>query len=209
MVATVNKHNHASGVPSRGFVAPLPVSERRQAESFDVSQYMQGDVIHVGDPLAAHHGATEQTSGYDRSVGLILRLIPFTGVWLILTIGVVWVSGVHGAWGLLLFAVLTALSYGAMDRREYTYSRGGLERHKVDTLADLKELELNQAHELRKLVVQAQIKMWEGQYHDGQFDRLTDRGRAITIEGSAVRGRITGGATRYLEVGTDEEASES
>jgi hypothetical protein len=67
-------------------------------------------------------------------------------------------------------------------------------------LAELKFDEQDKTHELRKLALQAQIRMWEGQYHDG--------GRAITIEGSAVRGRIESSARRYLEVGEDEATGE-
>jgi hypothetical protein len=156
----------------RNFVAPLPVDERRQAANIDVSPYMGGDVIHVGQPLAANHGATEKTNGMDRSKALVFRLLPFSVTWLVLTVGVVWLSGIHGAWGLLIFAGLTALSYGNMDKREYTYSRNGVEMRKVNTLHDLKAMELEQAHELRKMVLIAQIEMARG----GQY-AITDEGR--------------------------------
>ena len=188
----MNKHN---------FVAPLPVNERRQPANIDVSPYMVGEVIHVGEPLAVQDGATEKTSGMDRSNAWVVRLIPFSVTWLVLTIGVVWLSGIHGAWGLLIFAGLTGLTYYKMNAQEYRHSRNGLERHKVDTLAELKFDEQDKTHELRKMALVAQIEMWRGvNYHD---ERRTTYTGSRTIEG-----RATTQATHYLTVGADTQADE-
>lgn len=151
------------------FVSPHRDEERRRpvrGGAYPLDD--NGEVIHVGQPLAAHHGAQEQTSGMDRSLSLVVRLAPFTVVWLVLSVSVSFAVGMGWAWTFLVFSGLTAITYGMMDKREYSYSRNGLERHKVDTLAELKELEMNQAHELRSKWVDAQIRYLEGGVGDAK-----------------------------------------
>lgn len=148
------------------FVSPHPPDDRRRSVNDGVYPLVdEGDVIQVGQPLSAHHGANEQTTGMDRSLSLVVRLAPFTVVWLVLSVSVSFAVGMGWAWTFLTFSGLTAITYGMMDKREYRYSRNGLERHKVDTLADLKELEMNQAHELRSKWLDAQIRQMEGGDH--------------------------------------------
>ena len=188
----MNKHN---------FVAPLPVNERRQPANIDVSPYMGGEVIHVGEPLAVQDGATEKTSGMDRSKAWVVRLIPYTMINLILSITLVSLAG--GGWVLAfcLFAASSLFAYAVLDGREHKYSRNGLERHKVDTLAELKFDEHDKTHELRKMALKAQIEMWRGvNYHD---ERRTTYTGSRTIEG-----RATTQATHYLTVGADTQADE-
>ena len=175
----------------RNFVAPLPVNERRQPANIDVSPYMGGDVIHVGEPLAVQDGSSEKTSGMDRSKAWVVRLIPYTMINLILSITLVF----------CLFAASSLFAYAVLDGREHKYSRNGLERHKVDTLAELKFDEHDKTHELRKMALKAQIEMWRGvNYHD--------EGRTIDVGSRALTGRATTQATHYLTVGADTQADE-
>ena len=183
----------------RNFVAPLPPVERRESATFDVSPYMGGDVIQVGQPLAANHGATEKTSGMDRSLAWVVRMAPYTLIILILSITLVSLAG--GGWVLAfcLFAASSLFAYAVLDGREHKYSRNGLERHKVDTLAELKFDEQDKTHELRKLALTAQIEMWRRvNYHD---ERRTTYTGNRTIEG-----RATTQATHYLTLRADTEA---
>jgi hypothetical protein len=187
-------------VNKRNFVAPLPPVERRESATFDVSPYMQGEVIHVGQPLAANHGATEKTSGMDRALAWGVRLIPYTVINLILSVTLVNLAG--GGWTLAfcLFAASSLFIYGWMDGREHKYSRNGLERHKVDTLAELKFDEQDKTHELRKLALQAQIEMWKGVQYDG--------GREAYTGSRTIEGRATAQAAHYLTRRADTEADE-
>ena len=108
-----------------------------------------------------------------------------------------------GGWVLAfcLFAASSLFVYAVMDGREHKYSRNGLERHKVDTLAELKFDEHDKTHELRKMALKAQIEMWRGvNYHD---ERRTTYTGSRTIEG-----RATTQATHYLTVGADTQADE-
>jgi hypothetical protein len=184
----------------RNFVAPLPVNERRQAANIDVSPYMQGEVIHVGQPLAANHGATEKTSGMDRSLAWVVRMAPYTLIIFILSVTLVNLAG--GGWVLAfcLFAASSLVVYLIMDGREHKYSRNGLERHKVDTLAELKFDEQDKTHELRMKALDLQIAMWQGVDYDN--------GRTIDVRGRALTRRAAPPTAGYLTARADEEASE-
>src|SRR5947207_36521 len=68
------------------------------------------------EPVFVPHGNVEEhTTPTERSVALIIRLIPFTIIWLVLSLAVVWLLAVDHAVGYLLFAVLTAFTYYGMD----------------------------------------------------------------------------------------------
>jgi len=115
----------------------------------------------VDDALQTLEGSSERTSGMDRSLALVVRLAPFSVVWLTLAIGVSWAASMGGWFTLCLFAGLTAVTYAYLDRQEYQFSRNGLERHKVDTLADLKMAEMGHQQELRRMALEATLKMLE------------------------------------------------
>lgn len=59
----------------------------------------------------------------------------------------------------MAFAALTSVTYAYLDRQEYQFSRNGLERHKVDTLAGLKMAEMAHQQELRRMAMDAHLKM--------------------------------------------------
>lgn len=94
-------------------------------------------------------------------MALILRLTPYSLVWLVLSVGVSWAASMGGWFVLILFAALTSVTYAYLDRQEYQFSRNGLERHKVDTLADLKRDEMTHQQELRRMALAATLKMLE------------------------------------------------
>lgn len=113
----------------------------------------------VEGALQTLEGAQEITSGLDRSIALVVRLAPFSVVWLALAIGVSWAASMGGWFTLCFFAGLTAVTYAYLDRQEYQFSRNGLERHKVNTLADLKRDEMAHQQELRRMAMNAHLKM--------------------------------------------------
>lgn len=120
----------------------------------------QQPVIAVENAIQGHEGATENTTGMDRSKALVVRLLPFTAVWLVLAVAIGLLSS-SGIVGLLVFSLFTGATYFLMDRTEYQFSRNGLERHKVNTLADLKREEMRHAQELRRLALQSYLKQLE------------------------------------------------
>lgn len=153
---TQNRYNsEANFLP-----ATVPTRERRQRGVVDVTAIVTTPAtINPGLPLTTLEGAQETTSGTDRSMALVIRLVPFTVIWLILAVGVSWAASMGGWFTMLLFAGLTACTYAVMDKREYDYSRNGLERHKVDTIASLKRDEMAHAQELRKMALKAHLRM--------------------------------------------------
>lgn len=115
--------------------------------------------ITVDAPMTALEGVQERTTSMERSKALIVRLAPFSAVWLVLAIGVAWWASMGGGFVLCFFAGLTACTYAVMDRQEHQFSRNGLERHKINTLASLKRDEMAHQQELRRMAMQAHLKM--------------------------------------------------
>lgn len=115
----------------------------------------------VYDPAFASHegsGAEEYATPVSRAKGQVIRLLPFTVVWLMLTGGMVWVMGLTFPYLLIGFAVLTAGTYHAMNRTEFQHSRNGLERHKVDAALSVRMKEADQTHELRKMALKGYLR---------------------------------------------------
>lgn len=193
----MNRYNQQNN-----YVAGATGGEDRQLPALAGADALMGNegVIHVGQPLASHHGAHEQTSGMDRSLALLVKSAPFTVVWLLLTVGIVWVSPMGAGWGFVVFSGLTAFTYGRMMKTDHEFSRNGVERFKVETLGELKSEEMQLDHERKMYVIESQIRMWEAQGYGG--------GRQITVEGRAVGGRVTPAAAGHLEARRYEEAGE-
>lgn len=141
------------------YVAAVSVQRQRQ-DIVDVTAVStMPATIYVDAPLQTLQGASEKTSGMDRSMALIVRLMPFTVVWLVLAVGVSWAAAMGGSFTLVMFAGLTSITYAYLDRQERQFSRNGLERHKVNTLADLKLAEMDHVQELRRMALHAHLKM--------------------------------------------------
>ena len=127
--------------------------------NFPIERLAGSDVGSVGgamvtvDPALYNGtgGSEEYATPVSRAKGQVIRLIPFSIVWLVLTGGVVWLLGLGFPYLLVGFALLTAGTYLRMNRDEFEYSRNGLERHRVDAAADLRQTELENTHELKKL----------------------------------------------------------
>ena len=105
----------------------------------------------------------EETSAVDRSIGLLIRQLPLSIVWIVLAVTAACVAwAVIPAWwalvfGLGTFGVLSAASFILFDRQERDYSGSGLERHRINQAAGLKRLELRQAHELKRAALDAYL----------------------------------------------------
>ena len=130
-------------------------------EASILQQYAAGPVIQVEQALQAMEGADERTSGKDRSIALIIRLIPFSVVWLLLTCAVVWKMNLQRIDGFLIFGVMTACTYYAMDKSERYDSRHGVEHHKIDSAVYLTERKLEHDQELKRMALAATLKALE------------------------------------------------
>lgn len=143
-----------------------PRQERRQYLARQTAEIAAiPTTITVDAPMTALEGTMERTTSMERSKALVVRLAPFSVVWLALAVGVAWGASMGGWFVLCLFAGLTACTYAVMDRQEHQFSRNGLERHKVNTLASLKQAEMAHQQELRRMALEAHLRML-GADHD-------------------------------------------
>jgi len=113
-------------------------------------------------------GAQEHTSAMDRAQALRVRLVPFVALWglLAVVVGVVVLMVAQNApgaalVGLLTFTALSAVTYIKLNTTDYTFSREGTERHRLDTAADLARRRMNHEHELRRMALETYLKALE------------------------------------------------
>ena len=180
----------------RGEIVPLPTGERGRelvsgpatrwlpadGMNFPIEKLAGGDAGLVGGALAqldpailgAVGGSEEYATPVSRAKGQLLRLLPFSLVWLILTGGIVWALGLSFPYLLVGFAILTAATYVRMNGQEFEHSRNGLERHRVDTAAELREKEMDQTHELKKMALQTYLEIARAQYLGVNDDRTIE-----------------------------------
>jgi hypothetical protein len=60
-------------------------------------------------------------------------------------------------------------AYIKLNRMDYDHSHAGVERHRIDKAADVRETELSYDYKLRKLAVEAQIKLlMDGSTYDSE-----------------------------------------
>lgn len=159
---TQNRYNSAAQFVPAVAQTQAPTQSRRQQLARQAAEIANvPTTVIVDEALTTLEGARETTSGMDRSKALVVRLMPYSAVWLVLSVGVSWAASMGGWFILILFAGLTSVTYAYLDRQEYQFSRNGLERHKVDTLADLKRAEMAHQQELRRMALEATLKMLE------------------------------------------------
>ena len=60
--------------------------------------------------------------------------------------------------------MLTAATFIKMNGQEFDHSRNGLERHRVNRAADLRQTELENTHELKKMALQTYLEIARAQY---------------------------------------------
>ncbi|MCB9150934.1 MAG: hypothetical protein H6641_19435 [Caldilineaceae bacterium] len=117
--------------------------------------------IYIENALQAHDGVSEQTNATERSVALVVRLAPFSAVWLVLAVAI-GVAARSSVVGLLAFALLTGATYAAMDRTEYRFSRNGLERHRIDAAERIALEQMAHVQELRRMALEMYLRQLEG-----------------------------------------------
>lgn len=145
--------------PERNFVRALP-DRAKPAVAYPVNEH--APTVVVERVFDAQDGAQERTSGVDRSVALLIRMMPFTFVWAVLAVAVAWAFDGSVGGGFFAFAVLSAATFVYLDRQERDYSRAGLERHRIDTAASLKAMELQHTHQLRREMMNKYLEHLEG-----------------------------------------------
>lgn len=120
------------------------------------------------DAWRPHEALHERTDARDRAAGFVLRMLPLTMIWLILSVaaaivlamlaGTLWAA----VGGLMLWGTLTAITYLAHDTQERRYAAGGIERHRLDLAHDLERRRIEHEAEARRAVIDAYLKRLEG-----------------------------------------------
>jgi len=118
-------------------------------------------------------GSEEYATPVSRAKGQVIRLLPMTIVWLVLTAGVVWLMGLSWPYLLIGFSALTAATFIRLNGQEFEHSRNGVERHRIDAATDLREKELDQTHELKKMALTTYLEIARAQYLGVNDDSTT------------------------------------
>ena len=148
---------------------PAPTRPARQMP-------MLGEVLPAGqiEPANLLHawqqpmdGIREVTTGVDRAKAVVLRSTPLLAmVGLLATAGALIAWGVAGQTpGTLTFLVIMAIGGGLLYRweshTEYQHSRAGVERLRITEGANIELAKLEHEAELRRMALDAYIKMME------------------------------------------------
>ena len=134
---------------------------------FPIEQMMnmgQGGALTAIDPqltLGAVGGSESYETPVSSAKGQVIRLLPFSVLWLVLAVGVVWVLGLSWPHLLLMFSALTAASYWRMNLDGHEHSRNGLERFRVKAATQVRLDENAKAHELRMKMLDGYLKSIE------------------------------------------------
>ena len=101
----------------------------------------------------------EYATPVSRAKGQVIRLLPITIVWLVLTASVVWLMGLSWPYLLIRFSAFTAVTFIRLNRQKFEHSRNRVERHRIYATTDLREKELDQTHELKKMALTTYLEI--------------------------------------------------
>lgn len=98
-----------------------------------------------------------------RAFATLLRAAPLVALLLPVSMGLLWLLDAGWAWLLPLWGTASIAGYLAVVWVDLTFNApSATERHRITTAANLKRLELRQAHELRRAIVEAYLRHLEG-----------------------------------------------
>jgi hypothetical protein len=148
---------------------PITVRQMSASESSVLQQYAAQPIIVVEGALQAQEGATEKTSGMDRSMSFLLRLIPLAILWAIMGAVAAFVlyglieldEATSAAIGFTVFVFLSYRSYDNADKNERYDSRNGVEHHRIDVAENLTLKKLDHDQELKRMALEATIRQLE------------------------------------------------
>lgn len=113
--------------------------------------------------LASLESLRETATPIQRAIGLAIRTAPLAGLWLVLAVGLFVALDGEPVVPFLLFCLLTAVTYLALNQQDYHHSASGLERHKADLAHDLQRQRDADDSDRKDKLVDAYIKkMLEG-----------------------------------------------
>lgn len=172
----MKKHQTMLTVTERGKVRYIPRDDYQPPQL-----PMLGEVLPPANPDSAAlvhawqqptEAMVEQTSATDRAHGVVLRSLPMFGLVALLSLaGALIAYGVAGQVpAALTFLVVMATVGGGIywfeSRTEYAHSRNGVERLRIIESADLEHARLDHEFGLRRMALEAYIKIMERSHND-------------------------------------------
>lgn len=148
-------------VPANEDSTEASISAQRAAAALQVYQAAPIDLVHTEAVYVAQGGADEKTNATDRARGFLLRLAPLSVLLAILAAGIVWVADVGWGQGIVLFAVVSIGGYYLLTKLDYSHSRAGLERHRIDKATDLAKTKMGHDARLRREALRAYTGLLE------------------------------------------------
>jgi hypothetical protein len=146
------------------FVAMAPQPAR--PATIDATWLRESQPTAVADVWQPRDGAREATSAMDRSKALCVRLLPFVGIWSLISLVVGIVAGIFAQRGeigalvaVLVLAVVTAIKYERLNRIDYEYSREGTERLRILEASDIERRRMDHEQELKKTALGIFLKI--------------------------------------------------
>jgi hypothetical protein len=94
----------------------------------------------------------------ERSKALIVRLLPVTAIYLVLSVALAFAFNVALVWAFVAFAGLTWFSYYSLDASERYDSATGVEHHRIDAAERLASQKMEYDAQLRREITQAYLK---------------------------------------------------
>jgi hypothetical protein len=132
-----------------------------QAQQLDrVTQ--QAPVIIVDQAFQPQSTIKETTGPMERSKALIVRLLPVTAIYMVLSVALSFAFNVALVWAFVGFAGLTWWSYYSLDASERYDSATGVEHHRIDAAERLASQKMEYDAQLRREITQAYLKQLGG-----------------------------------------------
>jgi hypothetical protein len=161
-----NRYNQSTNyLPAHPPVAArrITVEETRALEGM---ARPAAQAVEVAGVFTPQRSLQERTGPFERSLALVVRLLPFSAIWLVLAVGIVWGFNTSASAGFLIFAALTAVTYYLLSGQEYAHSGAGVERHRIDVAYALKMEEMAHQQELRRMALESTLKLMENASHE-------------------------------------------
>jgi hypothetical protein len=129
-----------------------------QAQQLDHAAQAQMPVIIVDQAFQPQSTIKETTGPMERSKALIVRLLPVTAIYLVLSLALAFAFNVALVWAFVGFAALTWWSYYTLDSAERYDSATGVEHHRIDAAERLASQKMEYDAQIRREITQAYLK---------------------------------------------------
>lgn len=111
--------------------------------------------------FAAQETVRETTNGKERAVATVIRMAPMTGIFAILATGLAFALRLSWGQALVIFALITGVTYYRFNRTDYEHSAAGVERHRIDRATELAKAKLAHDNQLRRELAQTYLQYLE------------------------------------------------